>query len=162
MSRVTGLVLAAFLAMMVGQEARAQAPVGVGGFGFEYTQPIPSNTVLLDRWWVPVQTPAVGTVPPPAQAVETAPAVQATGPVRTARTARGIRSFARVGTRRSTRFAAQPTTSLPTGSLYWPGAAGVPLYSPAQRYAAYGQGYDVSPYGSTDYGANYKGLYWGY
>ena len=38
----------------------------------------------------------------------------------------------------------------------------MPLYSPAQRYATYGQGYRVSPYGSVDYGMAYKGYYWGY
>ena len=50
----------------------------------------------------------------------------------------------------------RPSTALPTGSLYWPGG-GMPLYSPAQRYAAYGQGYGVSPYGRADYGAHTRG-----
>jgi hypothetical protein len=162
MSRVTGLVLWAVLVVMVGQDTRAQMPAGPGGFGFEYAQPVPSNSVLLDRWWMPVETPAASTTLPPAGAVETAPAVQATNPGRAARTARGVRSFSRVSNRRFARFEAQPATSLPTGSLYWPGAAGVSFYSPAQRYAGYGQGYGVSPYGSADYGANYKGFYWGY
>ena len=72
---------------------------------------------------------------------------------------RPARSLGRAGHRRRTAASARTSAPLPTGSLYWPDAV-VPLYSPAQRYATYGQGYGVSPYGTADYGAAYKGHYW--
>jgi hypothetical protein len=158
MCRLTGLVLALVLVVAAGQEARAQAPVpGPGGFGFEYTQTLPSNSLILDRWWMLEATPAVGTALPPPAVVQQPAAVEPANPGRAARPTRVVRSFSRVSSRPLNPAGVQPTTSLPTGSLYWPGAAGVPLYSPAQRYATYGQGYGVSPYGTADYGAAYKG-----
>jgi hypothetical protein len=161
MRRLTGSALAVVLVVVIGREARAQAVVtarGPGGFGQEYTQSPPSNSVLLDRWWMLEMTPAVGSAPagPPDAAVHATPTAKATRPARTAR------SLSRMSSRRFNRDAPPASTPLPTGSLYWPGAASVPLYSPANRYATYGQGYGVSPYGSMDYGMSYKGLYWGY
>jgi hypothetical protein len=47
--------------------------------------------------------------------------------------------------------------ALPTGSLYWPAAGGVMLYSPLARYQSYGAGYAVGPYGTADHGIMYKG-----
>jgi hypothetical protein len=81
-------------------------------------------------------------------------------PARAARAQRAGRSLARSGNRSFTGAGVQPGAPLPTGSLYWPGARGMPVYSPAQRYATYGYGYGVSPYGTADYGAAYKGYYW--
>ena len=63
MRRLTGSALAVVLVVVIGREARAQSVVtarGPGGFGQEYTQSPPSNSVLLDRWWMLEMTPAVG------------------------------------------------------------------------------------------------------
>ncbi len=161
MSRLTVGVLAVGLVAMVGQPARAQMPAPVnGGFGLEYTQPVPSGTMVLDRWWMMEMTPSVGTTLPPRTAVESPAAVRPADGGRVSRATRTGRSFARAGGRPVTGAAVQPATPLPTGSLYWPAAAGVPLYSPAQRYATYGYGYGVSPYGTADYGAAFRGYYW--
>ncbi len=158
MRRVMGWVLAVGLIAVSGQPLRAQMPAPVyGGFGQEYSQPIPSNTLVLDRWWMLEETPGVADALPPAAAVQR-PAVA--GPIAPRRVARTNRSFARPGRRPVTRAGVQPGAPLPTGSLYWPGAVGMPVYSPAQRYASYGWGYGVSPYGTADYGAAYKGYYW--
>jgi hypothetical protein len=51
---------------------------------------------------------------------------------------------------------------LPTGSLNWPGASGVVLYSPADRYQNYGGGYGRGPYGSIDCGMMFRGMALGY
>ena len=58
---------------------------------------------------------------------------------------------------RVSRAAAQSQYPLPTGSLDWPAANGVILYSPALRYQTYGDGYGRGPYGSVDCGIMYKG-----
>jgi hypothetical protein len=162
MRRLTGSALAVVLVIAIGQEARAQSAdpaSGPGGFGLEYTQSVPSNSLVLDRWWMLEATPMVGSIlPGPAVAQTEASTVQTTP---AARAARPARSFSRTANRRLDRGVVPASASLPTGSLYWP-AGVVPLYSPAQRYATYGQGYDVSPYGTIDYGAAYKGFYWGY
>jgi hypothetical protein len=159
--------MATVLVTIVGSEARAQGPVGAytgasaqagypgsepfGGFGFNHAQVLPSNSYVLDQWWMLWATPTVGTVAPePA-----APAPPATRPAPASRTPRNL-------VRRSTRASAPATHPLPTGSLYWPGASGVVLYSPAQRYASYEGGYARSAYGTIDYGLSYKGFYWGY
>lgn len=160
MIRLMGLVLAlGFVA--VGPSARAQTPGPMsGGFGFEYTQPMPSNAYVLDRWWQVQGTPSVGSALPPPVMVRPPATVQPASPVRTARAGRMGRTSSRLVPRSYYPVSGPPVaTPLPTGSLYWP-AAGMPLYSPAQRYAAYGQGYGVSPYGSADYGAQFRGMYW--
>jgi len=180
MRRILGPILAmGFVVMLVGQ-ASAQTPeddliggsvhggyapynLPFGGFGFGYTQVLPSNSYVLDRYWMVAATPSVGTM---AQAV--APA-QATEPVqrvaraRAGKPARPVRSVApKAGARKTYQAAAQTTEPLPSGSLYWQGNAGVPLYSPAQRYGTYGYGYGSSPHGTIDYGFAYQGYYWGY
>jgi hypothetical protein len=164
MSRLMGLVLA-MMFVMVGRSAQAQMPAPVnGGFGFEYTQPIPANSYVLDRYWWVQPTPVVGTTMPPATVVapQPAPVQQPVNPRRVTRAMRAGRSLSRLGGQPYTRSGQPVATPLPTGSLYRPATVGMPLYSPAQRYASYGQGYGLSPYGSTDYGGLYKGLYWGY
>jgi hypothetical protein len=156
-----GLVLAVML-VVVGRSAHAQMPAPMnGGFGFDYAQTTPSNSYVLDRWWMVQATPTVGTTLPPSTVVEQPATVQPANPRRVSRAARTGRSISRVSSRPYSWAGARPVTPLPTGSLYWPAPAGVPLYSPVQRYASYGEGYGVSPYGSADYGAQYKGLYWG-
>jgi hypothetical protein len=161
MSRLIGSFLAVMLVAVAGPSARAQMPAPLpayGGFGFEYTQPIPSNRVALDRFWMVEATPSVGASMPTAAASQ--PAVEPANAGRVVRATRSGRSFSRVVTRPYNRTGLQPGTSLPTGSLSWYGVGSVPLYSPDQRYATYGSGYAVSPYGSADYGAQYKGMYW--
>ena len=160
MSRLTGSILAVVLVVVVGQEARAQMP-GNGAFGMEYAQPIPSNSVVLNRWWMLEATPMVGTMPPPVVVAQPSTA-QAAYLGRPARPARAVRSLSRVSSRRPSRAVVTAPTLLPTGSLYWQGASSVPLYTPAQRYATYGYGYGVSPYGTANYGVAFKGMYWGY
>jgi hypothetical protein len=160
MSRAAGWVLAVGLLVVAGQPARAQMPAPVaGGFGIDYSQPIPSNSMVLDRWWLLEATSGVGAALPPAS-VESPTAAAPVAPGRAARVSRTHRSMARSVNRSFTRAGVEPGAPLPTGSLYWPVAAGMPVYSPAQRYATYGYGYGVSPYGTADYGAAYKGYYW--
>jgi len=161
MGRLTGLVLAVILLGTVGS-AEAQVPATMGGFGFDYAQPISGNSYVLDRWWMVQATPSAGTALPPAASAEQSAAAEASQPGRVARNTRRGRSFSRVSTRPYNRYGVQPGAPLPTGSLYWPATAGRPLYAPNQRYVSYGQGYGVSPYGSADYGAQYKGMYWGH
>ncbi len=165
MRRLMGLALAVVL-VAFGQTARAQsdypgavAGFGYAGFGLGYTQVIPSNSLVLDRWWMLQETPMVVPMLPESGASR-APVSTATATA-APRAARPARSFARGGSRRSDRSVTPASSPLPTGSLDWGGSAVVPLYSPVQRYATYGQGYGVSPYGTADYGAAYKGYYWG-
>jgi hypothetical protein len=162
MSRLVGSALGLTLVLAVSQPARAQmaAPV-YGGFGLEYTQSIPSGAYVLDRWWMVQATPFVGTTMPPA-VVQQPTAAEPTTAGRLTRAGRMGRSLSRTVSRPVSSVTTPSLTPLPTGSLYWPGAVGMPLYSPAQRYATYGQGYGVGPYGTADYGAAYKGMYWGH
>src|SRR4051794_39523150 len=107
MRRITGLILAAVLLLVVVPKADAQVAAAgasglggyggynaagqpVGGFGFDYAQTIPSNSYVLDRWWMVTETPTVGTVPAPAAPPEAAPAAPA------ARRSRGRRISAGV------------------------------------------------------------------
>jgi hypothetical protein len=166
MRRLTGLTLAVVLVVSFGQTAQAQsdypgaiAGFGYAGFGLGYTQVIPSNSLILDRWWMLEETPMVSSTLPQPGAARTPVATATATP--NPRAARPARSLGRAGSRRLDRSVTPASAPLPTGSLGWGGSAVVPLYSPVQRYATYGQGYGVSPYGSTDYGAAYKGYYWG-
>jgi hypothetical protein len=162
MSRLMGgLVLAVMFVGFAGS-AHAQMPAPYGGFGMEYTQMVPANSYVLDRWWTVQATPSVGTMMPPQMVVQQ-PAqvqVQPVNPRRAARAVRAGRSFSRGVAQGYGQAGLQSATPLPTGSLYWPTPPGMPIYSPAQRYAAYGQGYGISPYGSADYGSMYKGWNW--
>lgn len=158
MIRAMGLVLAVIL-LTAGRPAQAQMPTGYGGFGQSYTQPIPANSYVLDRWWMLQATPSVGGAWPYPSAGYNPYTVPATGPRRMSRVRRANGRFSSA-TRPTS--AMPETAPLPTGSLYWSTRPGMPLYLPSQRYAAYGQGYGVSPYGSADYGSMYKGYGWGY
>jgi hypothetical protein len=166
MRRLTGLGLAVVLVVSFDQSARAQSDYagavmgfGYAGFGLDYTQTVPSNSLVLDQWWMLQETPMVGPMLPEAGAARTPVAKVSAIPA--PRAARPARSFARAGSRRLGRSVTPASSPLPIGSLDWGGSAVVPSYSPVQRYAAYGQGYGVSPYGTADYGAAYKGYYWG-
>jgi hypothetical protein len=170
MRRLMGGLVLAVIWVGFGGTARAQLPppTTYGGFGLEYTQTIPANTYMLDRFWMLQPTPVVGTQAPAPMNVQQPAAVPqpvvVQPRVNTRRAARAARSIARGGAVTYGTAGLQTTTPLPTGSLYWPGAPapGTPLYMPAQRYAAYGQGYGLSPYGSTHYGSMYKGWPMGY
>ena len=136
-----------------------------GGFGFEYTQLLPSNSYVLDRYWMAVATPSIdsqtdyaNTKPP---AVMSPTPVQKVQRALTARSAKPVRS-SKARTRRLDQGEVQSAEPLPTGSLSWEGASGVPLYFPSERMGSYGYGYGVSSYGSINYGSSYKGYYWGY
>ncbi|MHB1556322.1 MAG: hypothetical protein ACYC61_02460 [Isosphaeraceae bacterium] len=166
MRRVMGPALAVLVVLAMGQVAWAQAPAlapsgsGVGAFGPEYTQAPPSNSLILDRWWMLEATPVVGALPPTTANVAVSPAAQPSRAVVRGRAGRSL-SRSRAAARRVPRGTDPEAIALPTGSLAWPRGPVVPLYSPANRYASYGYGYAVSPYGSMDYGAQYKGMAWG-
>ena len=101
MIRLMGSVLAVMLVLAFGQSARAQMPSPLpanGGFGFEYAQLVPSNRLVLDRWWMVQETPAVATGWP-APAVVEQPAVEPANPGRVARANRTGRSFSRISGR---------------------------------------------------------------
>jgi len=106
-----------------------------GGFGLGYSQAATAGALMMDQFGMQYRLPDVAPAPTVA-----APRARA--------------GRARAGTRRA---AAPSQYPLPTGSLYWPAANGVILYSPAMRYRAYGAGYGRSPYGSVDYSTMYKG-----
>ncbi len=185
MMRILGPVVAITL-MSLGSRAVAQVPEddlragstngrpglfneSYGGFGFGYTQVLPSNSYVFDRYWNLVETPSVGSTTPDGSLT---PSVASTRPgepaerVAKARTGKPARLAGKAASRsvgrKTYRTAVQPPEPLPSGSLYWPGSAGASLYSPALRSGTYGWGYGVSSYGSIDYGSSYKGYYWGY
>jgi len=106
-----------------------------GGFGLGYSQAVRAGGLIMDRFGMVHEISGVATAP-----ISLAPRVRARN--------------ARAG---SSRVAAQSQYQLPTGSLYWPAANGVILYSPAMRYRSYGDGYGRGPYGSLDHGIMYKG-----
>jgi hypothetical protein len=180
MKRILGPVVAMALMVVLSPQASAQMPQDAlragsvyggfapfnqayGGFGFGYSQVLPSNSFVLDRYWMVEATPGVGTMAPAVAPAQAAAPVRGVARARPGRTARSVRLAAsKSGARKSYPAAAQPTEPLPSGSLYWPGTDAVPLYSPAQRYESYGYGYDRSPVGSIDYGSSYKGYDWGY
>ena len=62
----------------------------------------------------------------------------------------------RVMTRYGSRRAAQPRYLVPTGSLGWSAGNGGMLYPVNPRYASYGSGYAVGPYGVVDHRMMWK------
>jgi hypothetical protein len=171
MRRMCGLIGAVVLVMVLGSQARAQILVGddsglgtyvrytsagpgFGGYGFDYVQTVPSNSYVLDRWWMVTETPTVGTVPPPAATAQARRVAQVAPAPRVARAGRRVGS---PGAARASTVRWTYSYPLPTGSLSWPGAGAVSFYSPAQRYESYDSGYTRSPYGSINYGMAYKG-----
>jgi len=135
------------------------------GFGAGYIQAVVGGSVIMDRFGMLYRIPDVAPAPTSegrrtedggrkklngSSDVVAAPALRA---------ARARAGRARAG---SGRVAAQPRYQLPTGSLYWPAANEVILYSPAMRYQSYGGGYGRDPYGSIDHGTMWKGWPLGY
>jgi len=106
-----------------------------GGFGLGYSEAVPAGSLIMDRFGM----------------------VHGFSGVATAPASRAPRVRTRNAHAGSSRAAAQAQYQLPTGTLYWPAANGVILYSPAMRYRAYGNGYGRGPYGSRDCGTMYKG-----
>ena len=101
MGRVTAWVLAMGLVAVAGQLAPAQMPGPVyGGFGVEYTQTIPANSLMLDRWWMLEATPRVGSIQPQSATVVRPAAVQPVAPARGARARRTGRRDEAEGPRR--------------------------------------------------------------
>jgi hypothetical protein len=112
-----------------------------GAFGFETMQTPFSGSVVMDRFGMVHGTvyarPAASPPQPP-------------------------RSRAKTGRTAASGRITRARHPLPTGSLNWPGANGVVLYSPAYRYQNYGGGYGRGPYGSIDCGMMFKGMALGY
>jgi hypothetical protein len=154
MSRMFGLILVGIGLLSLASPAHAQMtmadPYGMedygygeyfhgyqtyGGIGLGSGQAVPAGGLIMDRFGMLHAIPSV--VPAP-----------------TARAPRPRAAQARTG---SSRAVAKSRYQLPTGSLYWPAASGVMLYSPFERYQSYGDGYGRGPYGSVDHGIMYKG-----
>jgi hypothetical protein len=106
-----------------------------GGFGLEFGQELPAGSLFIDRYGILYQMPEFDR-----QRSTPAPHARPRQP--------------RAG---SLRVKGQARYQLPTGSLYWPDASRVLIYSPATRYRSYGAGYGIGPYGSVDHGMMYKG-----
>jgi hypothetical protein len=117
------------------------ADLPFGGFGFEYTQGYPVSGVVMDQYERIYAAPVV--VRRPVVAARQA----------AARTT--IRSRGRTVT-------VQPRYALTTGSLGWVGANGMVVDPTAMRYRSYGSGYELSPYGTTQYYGPWKGQTLGY
>jgi hypothetical protein len=111
-----------------------------GGFGLEAMRTPISGRVWVDRFGMVHKTDPAG--PEPVLA-----------PRRSRTKVNGVPAGRRVS---------QTASRLPTGSLDWPGARDVILYSPGLRYLSYGGGYGFGPYGSVDCGIMYKGMWLGY
>jgi hypothetical protein len=154
MIRILGSSLALLLTLGVASTARSQdfvagvdpyayfgsggpAPEDLpyGGFGHGYVQAPLAGSVLVDRFG------GMYTIAPPVS-----PQV--------GQAARPDSQPSRV---RSRKAPPRPRYALPTGSLYWPGAGAVVMYSPELRYQTYGGGYVRSPYGTLDCGNMWKG-----
>jgi hypothetical protein len=118
-----------------------------GGFGYGYTQGPPVSGVVMDQWGQVIGTTYFATSPTVATAQ---PVVVQQPPVR-----RTVRA-------RSTKIVVQPRYAVTTGSLAWPGTYDMSGDSAAMRYRSYGYGYELSPYGTTQYFGPWKGLTLGY
>jgi hypothetical protein len=127
-----------FVTTVHGDSVYAVEPYG--GFGMETIQVPFAGTFWLDRFGMVHATE-------PAQPL---PSVAARRP--------GTKTTGTAASRRVSKSGAR----LPTGSLEWSGSSGVVLYAPWLRYQSYGSGYGRGPYGSTDCGIMYKGMWLGY
>jgi hypothetical protein len=113
----------------------ATASQAYGGFGLQYSPGVPAGAVVMDQYGLLHQVPYVASAP---QAV-----MQAQPRV----------THARYGSRRA---AAQPRYQLPTGSLGGSAGNGGMFYPVDARYASYGSGYGVGPYGVVDHRMMWK------
>jgi hypothetical protein len=161
MTRVLGLTLVMVLMLGWASRTRAQTVVDpyrmeasiygdvffqlepYGGFGLESVQAPMAGSVAMDRFGMLHGTSRVASGPRVAAARSPSKPSRASGYSGGSRVSR-------------TQY------SLPTGSLSWPGASRVILYTPAMRYQTYGGGYARGPYGSVDCGILYKGMSLGY
>jgi hypothetical protein len=149
MTRPLGLILTMVVMLCLATTARAQtvadpytmeestygehlSQMPPGGFGLETLQLPRAGSFWMDRFGMIHRMPVV----------TTAPGVSAARPSRSGTNGRVVRM----------------QYQLPTGSLYWPGAGEVILYSPAMRYQTYGGGYGRGPYGSLDSGIMFRGM----
>jgi hypothetical protein len=149
MNRIRGLALAIVIPLTLTTASQAQTPstyYGVdvaspayggqpyGGFGLQYAPAVPDGGVVVDQYGLVHQVPYVASAPQ--VAVQAQPRVTR-----------------RYGTRRAT---AQPRYLVPTGSLGFSSGNGDMLYQVDARYAAYGSGYGVGPYGVVDHRMMWK------
>jgi hypothetical protein len=132
------VVLNGFVTTGYGDSIYANEPYG--GFGMETIQVPLAGTFWVDRFGMVHATE-------PAQPL---PRVAARRP--------GTKTTGTAASRRVWKTGAR----LPAGSLEWSGSSGVVLYSPWLRYQSYGSGYGRGPYGNTDCGIMYKGMWLGY
>jgi hypothetical protein len=134
-----------------------------GGFGLDTMQAPVAGAFWLDRFGllqgpVPVEQAPMQPIPTVAtRRARTKPASAQPSPGVAPRRAR-----TKPANRAASRRVSQPAYSLPTGSLAWPAARDVVLYSPELRYQSYGGGYGRGPYGALDCGMMYKGMQLGY
>jgi len=164
MTRIVGCMMVSCLVFVLSGSADAQGVVNYppadgmmytvppqyaapGGLGTGYTETFPAQSS--------------GVAAPNTYAAQpAAPYSYQTAPARRARLRAGR------ATRQYTRGYSQPpapySTSLPQGSLYWPGSSMAPAYTPFSRYQSYGNGYGRGPYGSGFYSGYYKGFPLGY
>ena len=157
MTRSLGLILAVAVILGSASTARAQtvadpyrmeestygehlARMPHGGFGLETLQVPRPGGIWMDRFGMLHRTPGVAVAPRPT----------------------AVRSGGRLSRSGTSGRVARSQYQLPTGSLYWPEASEVILYSPAMRYETYGGGYGRGPYGSVDCSIMFRGMALGY
>jgi hypothetical protein len=105
-----------------------------GGFGLQYSPAIPPGGMVVDQY---------GLLHPVAYVASAPQVVVQAQP----------RAVTRYGSRRAM---AQPRYLVPTGSLGWSAGNSGMLYPVNARYAAYGSGYAVGPYGVVDHQMMWK------
>jgi hypothetical protein len=105
-----------------------------GGLGLQYSPAVPAGGVVMDQYGLLHQVPYVVSAPPVV-----------------------VRAQPRVTTRYGSRRAmAQPRYLVPTGSLGVSAGNGGMFYPVDARYATYGSGYAVGPYGVVDHQMMWK------
>jgi hypothetical protein len=107
----------------------AAAGQAYGGFGLQYSPGVPAGAIVMDQYGLLHQVPYVAT----------APQVVVQAQPRT--------TYTRFGSRRAR---AQARYQLPTGSLGGSAGNSGMFYPVDARYASYGSGYGVGPYGVVD------------
>jgi len=157
MNRVFGVLLASSLAIGLGSTVSAQefdfpgevvqGPIQGGfvngGFGNTYVQPPPVTGIPGNRWDMLAGPSYAEGIPYGERTFEEQrPARVAPRP--------------RVNARFYGRAPAPYGTPLPMSRLYGDGAT-APLYAPFNRHQAYGQGYELGPYGSNYYSEFWHG-----
>jgi hypothetical protein len=159
MNRMFGLTFAMVLLFSLTSTLRAQdlspgngSQLDYGYAGSHYGEQ-PNGAFGLGY----VQVPMVGSV-----LVDQYGGIHVAAPVMSTPTMQAPQPRSHITRSKSRKPAPQPRYALTTGSLYWPGAGQVILYSPVLRQQTYGGGYERSPYGSIDSGGMWHGWPLGY